>query len=262
MATSPEYERHAEFYDHVVPYRQRADVAFFVDLAREADGPVLEAGCGTGRVLIPTARAGVDIEGLDTSAQMLDRCRAALDREAVEVRARVRLHLGDMRAPPVDGPFALVTVPFRSFLHLLTVDDQLQALSALRACLRSGGRFVLDVFNPSLTFLTDPRATLGSQPEPPFTMPDGRRVTRSYRILSRDHFMQTQEVEFAFEISHPDGRVDVERDTVTLRYLFRYEAEHLLQRSGFRVDAVYADYDRRPFGSTYPGELIFVATRL
>jgi SAM-dependent methyltransferase len=260
MSTCPEYDRFAELYDHVTAYRERRDVPFFVDLAREANGPVLEAGCGTGRVLIPTARAGVTIDGLDSSAAMLDICRASLDREPSDVRGRVRLHLGDMRAPGVDGPFALVTTPFRSFQHLLTVDDQLRALAAFRACLAPGGRLVLDIFNPSLPFLTDPRA---SEPhyEPPSTLPDGRRLVRSYRIPSRDHFDQTQEVEFTFEVTDAGGRQDVQRDRFALRYLFRYEAEHLLERAGFRVEAVYADYDRRPYGSTYPGELIFVATR-
>ena len=73
-----EYASIADLYDHVVPYRDRADVAFFVDAAQTAGGPVLEVGCGTGRVLIPTARAGVDIVGLDLSTQMLAICRERL----------------------------------------------------------------------------------------------------------------------------------------------------------------------------------------
>lgn len=257
----PEYARFAEYYDHVVPYRDRPDVAFFVDVARESGGPVLEVGCGTGRVLIPTARAGVAIEGLDSSPPMLDVCRVSLEREAADVRARVTLHLGDMREPPIDGTFALVTVPFRAFLHLLTVEDQLSTLTALRERLRPGGRLVLDLFNPSLPLLVDQRATTDPMPEPPFVMPDGRRVVRSYRILGRDYANQTQEIEFAFAITEPDGRHQIERERFQLRYIFRYEAEHLLERSGFRVEAVYADYERRPFGSTYPGELILVAAR-
>jgi SAM-dependent methyltransferase len=257
----PEYEQYAEFYDHVEAYRQRPDVAFFVDMARESGGPVLEVGCGTGRVLIPTARAGIAIEGLDTSPAMLDICRASLAREDAAVQARVRLHPGDMRDPPVDGSFALVTIPFRAFLHLLTVEDQLRALAALRERLRPGGRFVLDVFNPSLPMLTDQRITIDPVVEPAFTMPDGRRVVRKWRIVGRDYFTQIQEVEFVFESTDASGGTAVAREQFSLRYMFRYEAEHLLERTGFRVDAVYSDYERRPFGSSYPGELILVATR-
>jgi SAM-dependent methyltransferase len=261
MSTCPEYEEFAEFYDHVAAYRDRNDVGFFVDLAREAQGPVLEAGCGTGRVLVPTARAGVTIDGLDNSPAMLDVCRTSLEREPADVRARVRIHLADMRAPGLSGGYALVTVPFRSFQHLLTVDDQLRALAALRALLVPGGRLVLDLFNPSLAFLTDPRAMMEPHVEPASVLPDGRRLVRAYRIVSRDYFAQTQVVEFSFETTDLEGRAHTQRESFTLRYLFRYEAEHLLERSGFRVDALYADYERRPFGATYPGELIFVATR-
>jgi len=92
-----EYGFTAEFYDHVVPYRERQDVAFFVELAREAGGPVLEVGCGTGRVLIPTARAGFEIVGLDLSPSMLAVCRESLAQEPAEVQARVELVEGDMR---------------------------------------------------------------------------------------------------------------------------------------------------------------------
>lgn len=261
MSTCPEYEHFSEFYDEVTAYRERGDVAFFVDLARQADGPVLEAGCGTGRVLIPTARAGIAIDGLDSAPAMLNICRASLDREPPEVRARVRLHHGDMRAPALNGPYALITLPFRSFLHVLTVEDQLRTLSALHALLVPGGRLVLDIFNPSLPYLTDPRAITEPIVEPDTALPDGRRLLRTYRVVSRDHITQTQLVEFGFRITEPDGRWHEQRDTFALRYIFRYEAEHLLERAGFRVEALYAGYDRQPYGSTYPGELVFVARR-
>jgi len=259
--TCPEYDRFAEFYDHVVPYRERADVGFFVDLARECGGSVLEAGCGTGRVLLPTARAGIEIDGLDSSDGMLAECRRALALEPEAVRARVRLHAGDMRTMRLGRAYSLVTLPFRSFQHLLTVGDQLQALATLREHVSPGGRIVIDVFNPSLPFLTDQRITIEPYAEPSFTMPDGRHVVRSYRIASRDYFAQLQEVEFAIDVTHVDGRRELHREQFPLRYLFRYELEHLVARCGFTVDAIYADYDRRPFGSKYPGELILVARR-
>ena len=75
LSGDDEYTFVAKFYDFVVPYRERQDVAFFVEMAREAAGPVLEIGCGTGRVLIPTARGGADIVGLDPSSKMLSFCR-------------------------------------------------------------------------------------------------------------------------------------------------------------------------------------------
>ena len=87
----------AAFYDHIAPHRDRQDVAFFVQAAQEAGGAVMEVGCGTGRILIPTARAGIEITGLDLSTYMLDVCRERLLDEPQDIRARVQLVQADMR---------------------------------------------------------------------------------------------------------------------------------------------------------------------
>jgi SAM-dependent methyltransferase len=109
-----------EFYDHIVPYATRADVRFYVEAARECGGPVLELGCGTGRILVPTARAGVEIAGLDASEGMLDACRRRLRAEPPEVQGRVSLHRGDLRdfdlarVPPGDHPVPPFSAPHHS----------------------------------------------------------------------------------------------------------------------------------------------------
>jgi len=116
----------AEFYDSVVPYRERQDVNFFVEMAQRSGGPVLELGCGTGRVLIPIAKSGIEIVRLDGSPRMLAVCREKLLRESEDVRAKVTdLVKGDMRSFELGRKFSLVTIPFRPFQHLLTVEDQL-----------------------------------------------------------------------------------------------------------------------------------------
>ena len=258
----------AEFYDYVVPYRERQDVGFFVDLAREANraasetgGAVLEIGCGTGRVLIPTARAGVTITGLDVAESMLQVCRTRLAAEVPEVQARVSLHRRDMRDFDLGQRFGLITVPFRSFQHVITVDDQLAALACIHRHLADGGRLALDLFNPSLPYLVDETRLGEFGEEPEFTMPDGRRVSRRTRIRARDLLTQMQDVEMVYYVTHPDGRQERLVHDFSMRYLFRYEAEHLLVRAGFKLDAVYSDYDRSPYGAKYPGELIFVASK-
>ena len=151
-----EYAFVADFYDHVVPYRSRPDVTFFVDAARESGGRVLEVGCGTRRILIPTARAGVEVVGLDFSTHMLTVCRARLAQEPEAVRSRVELAHGDMRSFDLGKTFTLATVPFRPFQHLLTVDDQLSCLSRIRHHLIDGGRLILDIFNPQDRGTADP----------------------------------------------------------------------------------------------------------
>jgi SAM-dependent methyltransferase len=240
-----EYFFAAEFYDFVVPYRERQDVAFFVGLAREAAGPVLEIGCGTGRVLIPTARANGEIVGLDSSSMMLAVCREKLAVEPDEVQSRVKLAKGDMRRFDLNRRFHLVTMPFRPFQHLLTVEDQMDCLACVHKHLVDGGRFVLDVFNPSLPHLAgkeDVGNLLGDEPQ--FVMPDGRRVRRHHRLVSRDWLSQVQDLELIYEVSHPDGREEQLAHSLRMRYLFRFEAEHLLSRCGFQVEALYAGYEK------------------
>ena len=256
-----EYSFVAEFYDFVEPYRQRPDIDFYVDLARDSKGPVLEVGCGTGRVLLPIARAGVEITGLDLSSGMLEICRRKLADEPRAVQERVTLHEGDMRDFDLVRAFALATTPFRAFQHLETTEEQLSCLAAIHRHLLPGGRLVLDLFNPSLPFLTEEARLEEWGDEPDLLMADGRKVRRRMRIARRDWFNQIQDSEIIYYVTHPDGREERLVHSFPMRYIFRYEAEHLLARAGFEVEALHADFDKSPYGSKYPGELIFVARR-
>jgi len=252
----------AEVYDHVVPYRDRQDVAFFVEAARESGGPVLEIGCGTGRVLIPTAQAGVEIVGLDLSSHMLRVCRQRLRREPEEVQARVELVQGDMRDFKLSRTFKLVTMPFRPFQHLTTVEDQRACLTCVHRHLIEGGRLILDLFNPYLEMLVGDNLGQELGDEPEFVMPDGRRIYRRHKFVAKDRFNQVNDVELIYYVTHADGRQERRVHAFPMRYLFRFEAEHLLARCGFEVEHVYADYDKSPYGSEYPGDLIFVAKKV
>lgn len=256
-----EYATTAELYDFVIPYRDRQDVAFFVEAARQSGGPVLEVGCGTGRVLIPTAIAGLSITGLDLSPHMLAVCQARLEQQPEAVRQRARLVQADMRQFDLGQRFRLVTLPFRPFQHLVSVEDQLACLQTLHRHLEPGGLLILDLFNPSLPALAADNLGQEQGDEPEFTMPDGRRVLRRFQTLRRDLFSQVNDVELIYHITYPDGRTERQVHAFPMRFLFRYEAEHLLARAGFAVQALYADYDKSSFGSKYPGELIFVARK-
>ena len=254
-----DYAIAADLYDCVVPYANRPDVAFYVDEARSAGGAVLELGCGTGRVLIPTARAGLEITGIDASSSMLGICRQRLGAEPPEVQSRVTLIEADMRSFDLGRQFALATIPFRPFQHLVTVDDQLACLAAIRRHLSDNGRLVLDIFNPSLDLLANHPLGEESGHEPEFVTPDGRRVIRCYRTVAQDRFQQTGSHELIYDVTHPDGSKERLVHSFTLRYLFRFEAEHLLARAGFAVEHLYSDYARSAYGAQYPGDLIFVA---
>lgn len=243
----------AELYDYIDPYRNRQDVNFFVEMAQRSGGLVLELGCGTGRVLIPTARAGIEIVGLDASSAMLEQCRKKLTSEPESVQSKVAgLIEADMRSFELGRQFSLITVPFRPFQHLLTVTDQMSCLTEIHRHLVTGGTLVLDIFNPSLPQLADDKYLQEHGDEPAFTTDDGRKVLRRIRVLSRDYFNQVTDNELIYYVTHPDGSEEKLVHRFLLRYLFRFEAEHLLARCNFSLETIYADYDKSPYESKYP----------
>jgi hypothetical protein len=166
-----------------------------------------------------------------------------------------------MRDFDLGETFALATLPFRCFQHLLTVEDQVACLTRVHAHLDPGGRVILDVFNPAIDVLANREEGVEFAAEPEFTTPDGRRVVRRHTIASHDRFNQINHVELAYYVTHPDGHEERLVHAFGMRYLYRFEAEHLLARCGFEVEHVYAGYDGREYGSTYPGELVLVARR-
>jgi SAM-dependent methyltransferase len=251
----------ADLYDHVSVHRDRPDVAFYVDEATRSGGPVLEVGCGSGRILLPTARAGVDAFGIDLSPHMLAVCRERLRAEDAAVRARVALMQADMRDFSLGRTFRLATIPFRAFQHLTTVADQIACLDAVRHHLADGGQLVMDVFNPSLEALVNRPIGEVFAEEPAFTTPDGRRVVRRHRIVEHDRVAQVNHVELLYDVTHPDGREERLVHAFRMRYLFRYELEHLLARCGFALEQLYGGFDRTAVGARPLGELIAVARR-
>lgn len=256
-----EYAVTAEFYDHITAYRDRQDVSFYVEQAQLARGPVLEIGCGTGRVLLPIARAGVTITGMDGSASMLALCRARLAQESGEVQKRVHLIESDMQSFDLAQRFHLITLPFRPFQHLLTVEEQLACLQCIHQHLVPEGRVVIDVFNPLLTTLVHDDVLKESEPEPEFTMPDGRKVERRFRLTARDHIRQVNDIELIYYVTSPDGRTERIVHAFAMRYFFRFELEHLLARAGFVVEALFGNYDKTPFGAANSSDLIFIARK-
>jgi SAM-dependent methyltransferase len=252
--------RLAELYDQVPAYVSREDVALFVEEAVASGGPVLELGCGTGRVLLPTARAGVAITGLDLSQAMLGALRRKLAQEPAEVQARVRLVHGDMCEFDLGQRFACVTIPFRPFQHLITVAEQMACLRSANRHLARGGRLVLDLFHPDLAKLADPGQGRETQDFADAPLPGGGRVSRTHRFAATHRAEQYNDVEMIYHVTGPDGRTERIVHTFPFRYVFRYEMEHLLARCGFRVAELFGDFDLSPFADDSP-QMIFVAEK-
>ena len=244
-----DYDIFAPIYDFEYDELEE-DIPFYRDLALAAGGPCLELGCGTGRVLIPVAKAGVEVVGLDVSPAMLAVAREKVEGLARDVQARIRLVEGDMRDFDLGGAtFNLVYIPFRSFLHLLTVEDQVQALATIRRHLRPGGRLALNFFNPRLDVIASGMTRRDATPflERTTDLFRGERLVQ-WACSRYDPFTQVVEHELVYDRVAADGKLveRVYRRLVT-RWIYRFEAEHLFARAGFAVEALYGDFAGRPF---------------
>ena len=241
---------------------ERGDVAFYVEEARQAGSPVLELACGTGRVLIPVAEAGLTVVGLDSSAAMLSIAQEKIAKLPDATQQRIELVEGDMRSFALDQRFKLIMIPFRSFLHLMTPADQRQALGCIRDHLADDGRLVFNIFDPRLETIAAHLGTLGAalKRDRELTHPEtGRRVV-VWEARHYDPAQQIIEEERIFEELDADGRVVAKTYApLTLRWVYRYEMQHLLELSGFAVEALYGSYERGPF--RHGGEQIWVARR-
>jgi SAM-dependent methyltransferase len=257
MSSETGYDIHPELpelYDHIPMYNSRGDVNFYVNVCREVD-EVLELGCGTGRVLVAAAQAGCAVTGLDNSTRMLERCRAKVESLCERVRGRISLFQADMTNFQLARTFKLIIVPFRPIQHLSTTREQLSFLRCLHEHLQPGGRLVFDVFNPNLALLADPVNQHEIEDTPELTLPDGRRLRRSYRILQKRYADQCTDCELIYYL---DEQRIVQQ--LTMRYFFRFELEHLLARSGFDVTALHGGFDGAAFTDNSP-EMIFTSVR-
>ena len=224
-------ERFSEDYD-VWSARMTADIPFYVELACEADGPLVELAVGTGRVAIPVARAtGRRVVGIDSSPSMLALARTAVAEAGVDVDLRQ----GDMRDFTVDEPAALIYCPYRALLHLPTWADKRRTFERVAASLRPGGRFAWNVI----------------------------AFDHQY-AASHEGVPQTEPVPHTVRYSVGDNRIDLIRDDGAISSLWwatKNEWLGLIDVAGLEVEALYGGFAREPF-TPDSREYVFVARRL
>jgi SAM-dependent methyltransferase len=210
------------------------DVEFYVEEARASGGPVVELACGTGRISVPIAQAGISVIGVDASAGMLEVAREYAATEGVVLDLR----LGDLREPPVPERVPLVLIPFRSLLHMTTEHERLRALRAARELLLPGGRLVFDVFAPSAEDVEDTH---------------GRWLEREPGIFERADWDQDERT-LTLSVRRGD-----EASTMHLAWLSPSEWRRLLDRAGLDVEDQWGWFDRRPYAG---GEdVVFASVR-
>jgi SAM-dependent methyltransferase len=231
----------ARFYDTVyAQVRDGVDNAWYLDRMAEAAGPVLEIGCGTGRLLVEARRRGIDAWGIDLSPAMVERCRSKLapgDRGRVSVADAVSLR--------TDRRFALVCAPFRVLSHVYETADQLRLLDAVHDALEPGGAFVFDLYVPSLKLLLEGMPELADfdgEHAP------GRRLRRVVSSLPADLSRQTNRVRMSFLWAEEDGEHRGAWE-FEMRFFFRFEIEHLVARSRLALETIHGDFAGGPLAA-------------
>jgi SAM-dependent methyltransferase len=203
-------------------------VDFYVEQARACGGPVLDVACGTGRVLLPMLRAGVDADGVDLSAAMLTAARRKADAEGFAPEL-VHSPMAELR---MGRQYALVVIPFNSFVHNLKRDEQLGTLRTCREHLLPGGRLLFDIFHAGPDFFAQPSGepVLEIEVEDPAS---GCRV-RNYDTRTLDLVEQVQHSENELRFVGADGEtVRSVRSWTSARWFYKPEVELLLQVAGF-----------------------------
>jgi SAM-dependent methyltransferase len=227
---------HPELYDELLPVG--AHVPFYVDLARQQAGAVLELACGTGQLTIPVAALGLPVVGLDQSSAMLKVAR----RRASAAGASAAFVQGDMRDFALGRSFDFIFVARNSLLHLLSTTDLLAALTAVRCHLTPDGVFAFDVFNPDVRLLARPAGQ---------RFPVMEVTTATFGAVcveaTSDYDPATQVNRATWHISGPD-KPDAWTVPLVLRSIFPQELPLLISAAGLELISRFGDLSRSPFG--------------
>jgi SAM-dependent methyltransferase len=248
-----DYDLFAHLYD--LEHRDLDDdLDLYLNFAARCGGSVLELGCGTGRVALALARAGMDVVGLDESASMLELARARATEAGLGERVQL-FHL-DVLDMTWSARFALAVWPLNGFLHLLDRDAQARALRNVHRSLLPGGFVVVDLPNPHVAMspLSDDHLVVRRT----VRTPQGDAVT-SLVSTRTDLASQVQRMTLWYDsVGCQDGLVRRTVAEMDLRFVYRYEMCGLLEQAGYEVDAVHGSYDLDPYESDSP-IMLFVA---
>lgn len=243
-AGSDPYRRFAAYYGlEYAAYA--ADLEFYEQFALQAGGPVLELGCGSGRVLAALADTGLELTGIDTSPAMLEIARRMLGTRVRLIQCGMESVAGCGELP--NDHYWMVFSAINTFLHLPDPGSQLRTLEGLRRVVVQGGILLLDLMVPEPHYLAgiDGRVVH----ELSTTLPNGDRLDK-WAVRTHDLATQTIDTTVFFDTTDAtSGVVTRVSDRYLTRYIHRFELDHLLERAGWRLISLYGSYDLSPFTS-------------
>lgn len=250
-----EYDIVAPFYD-IEHARFDEDLDMYENFAQWAGGSILEFACGTGRVLLPLARSGYTLTGVDTSAKMLAIARQRLEDEGLA--ARCTLVQQDIRTLRLGKTFRLAFIALGSFGHFTARKDQLQVLAVARAHLSSGATFIVDISNADARYMEGLSAQLLHQGT--WQQEDGTMLTHFVSPASSPE-RHLLELTHFYDQHHQNGPV---QRTISRTYLYlfeRNEIELLLEQAGFVIKNVHGDYDLGPYQLESPRMIVIAEAK-
>jgi SAM-dependent methyltransferase len=254
----------AKFYDGIARFYDAEnagmldDLALYSDLAGETGEPVLEVGCGTGRVMLHLAQQGVRVVGLDRSEAMLARGQRKLE-VMPDLKPLATFVHGDALDPHLSCCFKLILVPYNTFAQFGEQADQLTALRRFHDLLDDDGLLVLDLPNACEAFATQDIGALVL--ERMFTEPESGHLVMQHSVSSLDRTAQQLHVTWIYDEIAGDGTVRRTLAPLVLRYVFPGEMDLLLAAAGLRPVQTYGDYGQEPFADDSP-RMIVLAQKL
>jgi len=214
---------------------------FYLGLACSAGGPVLEVACGTGRIMLPCLKAGVEVEGLDLSPSMLSRLR----HKAKALGFEPKLHEANMAGFRLSRRYALIMITFNAFVHNLTTEDQLATLNNCREHLLPGGRLVFDTGFPGQAWIGAPSGTREMEME--LAHPETGLPMRMWDTRTFDRVKQLQYSFNEIELLDAKGQIIATHPSkTTTRWIYKAEMELLLRLAGFARWKILGGFDGRP----------------
>jgi SAM-dependent methyltransferase len=233
----------ARFYD-AEHLDKTDDLQLFCQLAGDYGGPILDVGCGTGRVMFHLAQEGHDVHGIDNERAMLDYARQKAQAMS-HLNDRLTFHYGDVLRYDLEARFKLVLLPYNALMHFHEQDVQLALLHRLREWIDDDGLLVLDLPNAGETFATEDSDSVIL--ERTFIEPETGHLVMQQSVSQLDRVTQMLQVTWIYDEITGDGTVRRTYAPHRLRYFFYPELRLLLLHTGFEVQAVYGDTDRNPF---------------
>ena len=255
------YSSGAKHYDAAYSVKEDlVDRDFYLNLANEYGGSVLEFGCGTGRITLPLARQGVDVTGMDASHSMLEVLRAKLAKEPAGVRRRTRVVEGDFRTHYLGDQFSLVIIPFRPMQHMYTTEDQLAALQNAGRHLADGGILAFDVFNPNFDKILSGVGEEYLDLEWPAQDGTDRMVRRYFVKDEIDLINLNFSGRFIFRLCEGDKVLSEEVQPLKMSFYTYPHLKALFCAAGLESVEEFGSFDRRPIEPEAP-EMIFLLKR-